>query len=74
MENEFKWKIIVTLKYQPGADIVIAKEAGYKEVYFGREGNTGRIYIAIKGNNNHCQIAQLDEIAIKTLIAFLTTE
>lgn len=44
----------------------------YREVFFGRESNTGRIYLGIRGNQ-HTLIAQLDDIARNTLIAFLSS-
>ena len=45
-------------------------DGAYKEVFFGRESNTGRIYLGIKGNRT-TQIAELDNIAEKVLLGFL---
>jgi hypothetical protein len=51
--------------------ITDSSKGGYKEVYMGREANTGRVYIGIKGNSGQAQIAKLDNIAKETLLAFL---
>lgn len=46
-------------------------QGAYKEVFFGREANTGRVYLGIKGNGGHAQIAELDNVTEGVLLAFL---
>lgn len=50
-----------------------AQGTGYKEIYFARESNTGKVYLAIKGNL-YCEMAMLDEGAKRILREFLSDD
>lgn len=57
MENHFRMKD--------------SENGGYREVFLGKESNTGRLCIGIAGKK-HTLFASLDDVAKKTLIAFLS--
>lgn len=48
-----------------------SEEGGYWEVFLGKDGCTGQIYLGIKGNR-YALFAKLDDVAKKTLLAYLT--
>lgn len=47
-----------------------SEKGGYREVFLAKDGNTGTLFLGIGGNRD-VLIAQLDDVARRTFLAFL---
>jgi len=51
-------------------DVKDSENGGYREVYLAKEGNTGRLFIGV-GGNRYTLVAELNDVAKRTFLAFL---